>query len=621
MLFRPPIVKATRGLSKDLPQFEEGEFGFTTDEKQLFVGSNEGNVEIANKEDLNTLQGEVKAVESQIEAANNRFDEIAEVNANVEVQGARGGFPLLADRLNDVSQQMAQRETLVTTYGADPTGTLDSTLAFQSAVNSLPTKGGVIKVPRGTYLVNTINTGVKSIVFIGEGVGSSIVKRFSTQPVPMYIPLINSFGDGTNDLKIEKLKIDGMGLRSIGIIAENLKSITMVDSEVSNCGTVTTANGTERGSIDGVFCVKVEHGYFTNCTFNNNERDGVLGMPVTHLIVENCKFTGNGRFPSANQQNEAGTIGPKTTKYLNNYVYDCKSGGFDTETTPNLTPCYGLFSGNTIIDCGNDDVGYSWGIMAGINSYGEIVNNFISGLGKLSTNTYYKDGIACTGNKGDLLISGNRVIDSGRHGIFVETAGNSVTVKDNIVKSNNENGVYIYNTPNCIVESNISKNNKQNGIKLNLASNTVVSNNQIKDNSQQTVNTFSGIKSEFSYNSTITNNVISGVSHQYGYHLDSENYVTSLVFDGNQIVDVGTGWFNFSGDTLIGKVTNGKRNFYKASSSPTSGSWRKGDYITNITPTLIGTTPNRYSVKGWLRLTDGANNTWGVDWWEDKVKE
>jgi hypothetical protein len=48
-------IKVRRGLEEALPLFDEGEPGFTTDTKRAFFGSDEGNVELSKKEDVDTL--------------------------------------------------------------------------------------------------------------------------------------------------------------------------------------------------------------------------------------------------------------------------------------------------------------------------------------------------------------------------------------------------------------------------------------------------------------------------------------------------------------------------------------------------------------------------------------
>ena len=61
-------------------------------------------------------------------------------------------------------------------YGADPTGTNDSTTALQAALNAVAATGGTLFTPRGTYLSNglTLTLGGKRIAWVGAGQGAKI---------------------------------------------------------------------------------------------------------------------------------------------------------------------------------------------------------------------------------------------------------------------------------------------------------------------------------------------------------------------------------------------------------------------------------------------------------------
>ena len=49
-------IKLKRGLEATIPTLQEGEPGFTTDSKKLFIGSDTGNIEIGgDDENLNNL--------------------------------------------------------------------------------------------------------------------------------------------------------------------------------------------------------------------------------------------------------------------------------------------------------------------------------------------------------------------------------------------------------------------------------------------------------------------------------------------------------------------------------------------------------------------------------------
>jgi hypothetical protein len=59
-------------------------------------------------------------------------------------------------------------------------------------------------------------------------------------------------------------------------------------------------------------------------------------------------------------------------------------------------------------------------------------------------------------------------------------------------------------------------------------------------------------------------------------------------------------------------------NHAARTSVPTTGTWAVGDYVHKSNPSEAGTTPNKYIVHGWKRLTNGSANVLNTDWFEDR---
>jgi hypothetical protein len=78
-----PKIKFKRGLKENLPDLDEGEPGFAKDTEELFIGTETGNIQLAKKESVDTL--------------------------NLEIDNARGGLPALKDRLDGVDQQLSDK--------------------------------------------------------------------------------------------------------------------------------------------------------------------------------------------------------------------------------------------------------------------------------------------------------------------------------------------------------------------------------------------------------------------------------------------------------------------------------------------------------------------------------
>ena len=65
-------------------------------------------------------------------------------------------------------------------FGADPKGINDSRAAIVSAMNALPSSGGVVFIPAGTFIIKSkITVGKSNIVFRGEGRNSILLMDFA----------------------------------------------------------------------------------------------------------------------------------------------------------------------------------------------------------------------------------------------------------------------------------------------------------------------------------------------------------------------------------------------------------------------------------------------------------
>lgn len=76
-------------------------------------------------------------------------------------------------------------------YGADPTGTVDSTSAIQAALNAVPANGGTVYFPDGIYLISaTLNPTVTGTSLVGAGWGAQI--RYDGSVVPAAIGMADT---------------------------------------------------------------------------------------------------------------------------------------------------------------------------------------------------------------------------------------------------------------------------------------------------------------------------------------------------------------------------------------------------------------------------------------------
>lgn len=115
---------------------------------------------------------------------------------------------------------------LVTEFGADPSGNVDSTNAIQNAINSLPASGGEILFPPGTYTISstlTIGNGSSSTFsttygVVLRGIGQPVMPAvFASYPSTPSV-LIKWIGPGGGvDNMLDILgPLQGWGIENIG---------------------------------------------------------------------------------------------------------------------------------------------------------------------------------------------------------------------------------------------------------------------------------------------------------------------------------------------------------------------------------------------------------------------
>jgi hypothetical protein len=67
----------------------------------------------------------------------------------------------------------------VRTNGADSTGVADSTAAIQKTINGLPTNGGAVYFPAGTYKITDAIALRSKLLLVGDGDGASVIIQYT----------------------------------------------------------------------------------------------------------------------------------------------------------------------------------------------------------------------------------------------------------------------------------------------------------------------------------------------------------------------------------------------------------------------------------------------------------
>lgn len=200
-------------------------------------------------------------VKQAIDGLDTRIDGIVAQagDDNTEIVDARGGYPVLGDRLNASDAQLADKANKrwfdVKDYGALGDGTQDDTSYIQNAINDCNgSGGGIVLFPPGTYMVTSV-VYKSNVDIIGSGIGATIVKLINNTDG---VSVFNTF-DPVINVSIRDLQIDG-----------NRENQTIY------------GHGIRSGTIGGI-----TNGFFTNLYIKNT---GAYGIGLQQGTYQNVRF-------------------------------------------------------------------------------------------------------------------------------------------------------------------------------------------------------------------------------------------------------------------------------------------------------------------------------------------
>lgn len=178
--------------------------------------------------------------------------------------------PFIGGVATTVEDKLAQIVSVLD-FGADPTGVVNATAAFQAAVDSLDPTGGTVYAPKGTYLLNTVVFPTEPITvnLCGDGIGATILQMASPTD-----PVIQSKGahDGTPNIRSNGNVISGFSVKAHasgspsnlnhiaidaqGFAATRFEKIGFLSNGIGSCGVMfyTSSNTqlTYEQTFDGI---------------------------------------------------------------------------------------------------------------------------------------------------------------------------------------------------------------------------------------------------------------------------------------------------------------------------------------------------------------------------------
>lgn len=566
-----------------------------------------------------------------------------------------GGIVLTAQQIGQILYPQNSAESVtpvnfqyppedVRRYGADPTGTVDSTTAIQNALNAHA--GASVHIPAGTYKTITQLTVPSGTLLYGDGMKVSTIScsigsinqivtggdRVTLRDFTINVTSVGASSQvgGVNVLNsnycvVEKLEISGVSWAGVFIAGNSSYNV------VQNCF-FHNFQGTLQDSADISLSYQsgeTDYNIIANnlCSGGNEEGISMLGVGpgncAKYNLITGNRITQHTTYGILDYVNVTATdcYNQIVNNYIENIQGTTRSGqsgaGIYTAASGGM-----LIQGNTVINCCVQTASYGLapagiginGVLAGM-APPNIVGNVIENMTKF-------DGILIVSSPAGANVIGNRIRmptnTTGSGAIYVNTSSN-VNVNANMIDITPTTGstvIGVLINPTTAI-ANVAVNNNRilggNGGGIRVSGSNTLSGLTISGNTYQGGGTASqGIQLANCVQAVVTgNNLISNTVAAI-----SIAGVTQFRAANNYMTSTGTYSFTSSG-TCTGSYFD-KTNFWNqtvqnagtgcivetlSNGIPGSGTFAIGDRVEQSVP-VVG------NPKGWRCTVAGAVGTW-----------
>lgn len=376
-------------------------------------------------------------------------------------------------------------------YGADNTGTADSTTSIKAAITALGlVGGGVLYFPRGRYVVTGTLTLPSNTLVAGEGAASLLTGTMVTTTDPVFFASNKTsiriqdlaiggqhswgvFLSGGSDLRVQRCLIQGgvyvdtSGGQVGGIYVENINDSLIADNILNQNG---DGNNNTQNSADILAQTQVFTTTFrgNRCSSTSVVMNLALYCPYRCQIIDNtCTgaftpslggFVRQGYGIMLYQTGSVSTLSAGENVTARNIVHDVQGTGIyhqgirDSVVANNVVRNTGSIQTDTSLAVAGiaiDDVSHNCVCSGNQVSYCSVDGIQVTGPGQnqvIIGNTISnisQRGISIRGVPVDVMITGNTVFNTGRDGIaqYSSTTCYRTSIIGNSVSSISQDGV------------------------------------------------------------------------------------------------------------------------------------------------------------------------------------
>jgi parallel beta-helix repeat protein len=326
---------------------------------------------------------------------------------------------------------LSGRVSLVTDYGAHGNGVADDTTAVQNAINGLPTTGGVVYFPAGTYKLTAPIALFSNVVLAGAGASSILAVSGNVNGITVQ----GTAGTPLTTIRLQDLTIQ----KTSGAITTNVAITATWVNDLSISRVLIANNGGVWGS--GFQC--------TNCNRSRLLDGRITGTGSTAILLNT----------TAGVPGSTYGVGNVVTRT----VVDGNFNGIAVNAQTDFWLDGVAVTGSLAL--AGQGISVEGGTLRGRITHCQITGNGNHGIAfaTLGAGSY------------DVAVVDNTIASNGGSGIVARTGG--MTLALNRIVSNALAGIALTSTTDTQILSNTFRTNTQYGISLDTATRTVIAGN------------------------------------------------------------------------------------------------------------------------------------------------